>query len=87
MEPARSDEIVRPSAYPALALWPWTFPMGSRQVPVVGPTEALPGRASRPGIAVPSSAVPARPEPARRSSWQLAQDVWQESGVSWERTA
>src|ERR1700727_2498545 len=29
------------SAYPALALWPWTFPTGSRPVPIVGPTEAL----------------------------------------------
>ena len=26
-------------------------------------------------------------DPAQRSSWQLAQEVWQESGVTWERTA
>ncbi len=25
-------------------------------------------------------------DPAQRSSWQLAQEVWQESGVTWERT-
>ena len=26
-------------------------------------------------------------DPAQRSSWQRAQEVWQESGVTWERTA
>jgi hypothetical protein len=75
------------SAYPARALWPWTFPTGSRPVPVVGPTEALRGRGSGPGTAVPSGAVPGVPAPARRSSWQLAQEVWQESGVAWEPAA
>jgi hypothetical protein len=75
------------SAYPALALWPWTFPTGSRPVPVVGPTEALRGRAVSTGIAAPSGAAPILPDPAQRSSWQLAQDVWQQSGVTWERTA
>ena len=75
------------SAYPARALWPWTFPTGSRHVPVVGPTEALRGPAGGPGMAAPSGAAPGLPDPARRSSWQLAQDVWQESGVTWERTA
>jgi hypothetical protein len=73
---------------PARALWPWTFPTGSRPVPVVGPTETLRGRVSGPGMAVPSAAVPGVLDPARRSSWQLAQEVWQESGVTWEeRTA
>ena len=75
------------SAYPARALRPWPFPTGSRPVPVVGPTEALRGRAGDAAMAVPSGAVPSLPDPAQRSSWQLAQDVWQESGVTWERTA
>jgi hypothetical protein len=75
------------SAYPARALWPWTFPTGSRHVPVVGPTEALRGRAGSPGMAVPSGAVPGVLDPAQRSSWQLAQEVWQESGVAWEPAA
>jgi hypothetical protein len=75
------------SAYPARALWPWTFPTGSRPVPVVGPTETLRGRVSGPGLAVPSGAVQGVLDPAQRSSWQLAQEVWQESGVTWERTA
>jgi len=39
--------------YPARDLWPWTFPTGSRPVPVVGPTEALRGRAVSTGIAAP----------------------------------
>src|SRR6202034_4052277 len=60
------------SAYPARALWPWTFPTGSRPVPVVGPTETLRGRVSRPGLAAPSGAVQGVLDPAQRSSWQLA---------------
>jgi hypothetical protein len=72
---------------PVRSLGPWAFQVGSRHVPVVGPTEALRGRAGGPGMAVPSGAVPGLPDPARRSSWQLAQEVWQESGVIWERTA
>jgi hypothetical protein len=75
------------SVYPARALWPWTFPTGSRPVPVVGPTEALRGRATGPGTAVPSGGVPGLPDQAPRSSWQLAQEVWQDSGVTWELTA
>ncbi len=74
-------------ADPARALWPWTFPTAPRYVPVVGPTEALRGRAGGDAMAVPSGAVPAVTDPAPRSSWQLAQEVWQESGVTWERTA
>jgi len=75
-------------ADPARALWPWTFPTAPRYVPVVGPTEALRGRAGGDeGMAAPSGAVPAVTDPAPRSSWQLAQEVWQESGVTWERTA
>src|ERR1700678_4320533 len=41
------------SAYPARALRPWPFPTGSRPVPVVGPTEALRGRAGDAAMAVP----------------------------------
>jgi hypothetical protein len=74
-------------ADPARALWPWTFPTAPRYVPVVGPTEALRGRAGGDGMAMPSGAVPAVTDPAPRSSWQLAQEVWQESGVTWEHTA
>jgi hypothetical protein len=37
-------------------------------------------------MAVRPHAVPALPHPAQRSSWQLAQQVWQESGVAWEPT-
>ena len=105
MEPARSDETTEPPnaddddrggwrpqpapAYPALALWPWSFPIRSRQIPVVGPTEALRGRAGSTGtgMAVPPDAVAVPPDPAQPSSWQQAQEVWQESGVAWERTA
>ena len=78
----------RPAAAdPVRALWPWTFPTGSRQVPVVGPTEALRGRTGGAEVAVPPAAVAAVLDPAQRTSWQRAQEVWQESGVSWERTA
>ena len=73
------------SADPVRALWPWVFPQGWRPVPVVGPTEALRDRAGSPGTAVPPGAVPGAVDPAQPSSWQLAQEVWQESGVTWER--
>ena len=80
-EPARSDEAGR-------ALWPWTFPAGSRPVPVVGPTESLRGRAAdAPVAAAPVALAAAVLDPAPPSSWQLAQEVWQECGVAWERTA
>jgi hypothetical protein len=62
----------------------WSFQNGSRHIPVVGPTEALRGRAGGPGMAVPAGAVPGLLDPRERSGWQLAQDVWQESGVVWE---
>jgi hypothetical protein len=71
---------------PGRALWPWVFPVGSRHVPVVGPTEALRGRSAGPAMPVPEGAVPGLLDPAQRSSWQLAQEVWQESGVAWEHT-
>ena len=72
------------SLHPGRALWPWSLQTGSRHVPVVGPTEALRGRAGGPGMAVPPGAVPGLLDPAQRSGWQLAQQVWQESGVAWE---
>jgi hypothetical protein len=62
----------------------WSFQNGSRPIPVVGPTEALPGRAGGPGMAVAAGAAPGLLDPQQRSGWQLAQDVWQESGVVWE---
>src|SRR3984957_8028799 len=98
MEPARSDETTEPPnaddddrggwrpqpapAYPALALWPWSFPIRSRQIPVVGPTEALRGRAGSTGtgMAVPPDAVAVPPDPAQPSSWQQAQEGWQGAG-------
>src|SRR5580692_11550468 len=73
-------------ADPVRALWPWVFPTGSRPVPVVGPTEELRDRAGGPETA-PPAAVPGSLDPAQRSGWQLAQEVWQESGVTWERSA
>ena len=42
------------------------------------------GRAGGPGMAVPQGAVPGLLDPQQRSGWQLAQQVWQESGVVWE---
>ena len=38
-------------------------------------------------MTAPAGAVAGLLDPARRSSWQLAQEVWQESGVIWERAA
>jgi hypothetical protein len=55
------------------------------RVPVVGPTAALHGHAGGPGFTVPPPG--ALYEPARRSGWQLAQGVWEESGISWEPPA
>jgi hypothetical protein len=74
------------SVHQARGLWPWSLQNGSRRVPVVGPTEALHGRAGGPGMAVPQGAVPGLLDPEQRSGWQLAQQVWQESGVPWEPT-
>ncbi len=72
------------SLQPVSALWPSSFQNGSRRIPVVGPTEALHGRAGGPGMAVPKGAVPGLLDPQQRSGWQLAQQVWQESGAVWE---
>src|SRR6201986_3520404 len=57
---------------------------GPRPIPVVGPTEALRGRAGGPGVDVPPGAVPGLLDHERESGWQLAQRVWQDSGVDWE---
>ena len=37
-------------------------------------------------MAVPPGVVPGLLDPRQRSGWQLAQEVWQESGVAWELT-
>jgi len=85
-----NDDDGRPAGPPPSSLhsvsplWPWSFQNGSRHIPVVGPTEALRGRAGGPGMAVPSGAVPGLLDPQQRSGWQLAQEVWQDSGVVWE---
>src|SRR5262249_61134824 len=69
-------------------------PTGAHQIPpswkesaVVGPTAALRGRAGGPGFTVPPTAVRGLYDPAHRSGWQLAQQVWQESGINWEPPA
>ena len=54
---------------------------------MVGPTAALRGRAGGPGFVVPHGAVRGLYDPAHRSGWQLAQQVWQESGINWEPPA
>jgi hypothetical protein len=55
------------------------------QSPVVGPTAALQGRAGGPGFVPPAGAVPGLYDPAHRSSWQLAQGIWRDSGIGWEQ--
>jgi hypothetical protein len=65
-------------------IWPWASRTEPQQVPVVGPTEALRGRAGGPGLTAPQGAVPGLLDHEQRSGWQLAQQVWQESGISWE---
>jgi len=56
-------------------------------VPAVGPTAALLGRAGGPGFVVPPGAGPGIYDPAHRSAWQLAREVWEESGIGWEPPA
>jgi hypothetical protein len=58
-------------------------PEAAPRGPVVGPTAALRGRPGGPGFVVPPGAVPGLYEPARRSGWQLAHDVWQDAGITW----
>jgi hypothetical protein len=64
--------------------WPSLTRRGPLHIPVVGPTEALRGRAGGPGVDVPPRAVPSLLDRERQSGWQLAQRVWQDSGVNWE---
>jgi hypothetical protein len=52
--------------------------------PVVGPTEALHGRAGGPGFRVPAGAGYGVQDPANRSGWQIADGLWRDSGISWE---
>jgi hypothetical protein len=54
------------------------------QPPVVGPTEALRGRAGGPGFVVPAGLVPGIRDPESRSGWQLAHGLWRESGIDWD---
>src|SRR5215472_14021754 len=81
--PGRGDswqEDPQPTAmHPIPHSWP--------ESAVVGPTAALRGRAGGPGFAVPPTAVRGLYDPANRSGWQLAQQVWQESGINWEPPA
>jgi hypothetical protein len=53
------------------------------QLPIVGPTAALRGRAGGPGFVVPPGAVPGLYDPSNRSGWQLSHGVWRDSGISW----
>ena len=79
-EPAgepRGPALGQPRAY-------GTPPREPRFVPVVGPTAALHGQAGGPGFVVPPGAVSGLYDPARRSGWQLAAGVWDESGIGWE---
>jgi hypothetical protein len=62
-------------------------PRSWRGSAVVGPTPALRGRAGGPGLVVPPGAVRGLYDPAHRSGWQLAQQVWQASGINWEPPA
>src|ERR1700733_9891010 len=64
--------------------WPSLIGRGPRHIPVVGPTEALRDRAGGPGVDAPPGAVPGLLDDERESGWQLAQRVWQDSGVDWE---
>jgi hypothetical protein len=66
--------------------WPSLARRGPRHIPVVGPTEALPGPTSRPRADVPSAPPPALFVQEGQSDWQRAQRAWQESGVDWEET-
>src|SRR5579859_4916643 len=59
-------------------------PDATRPEPVVGPTEALRGRAGGPGLAVPPGARYGLYDPEDRSVWQLSHGVWQDSAAGWE---
>jgi hypothetical protein len=75
----------RPAAvHPSHCPWPGRSPAAPGRRPVVGPTEALRGRAGGPGLTVPAGAIPGLLGLERRSGWQLAQEVWAQAGVRWE---
>ena len=78
--PARSDGA---SGVPE-ARWLSLTRLGPRNIPVVGPTEALHGRPDGPGLAGPRGAVPGLIGHPRKSGWQLAHQAWQDAGVDWE---
>jgi len=65
----------------------WQRPHNGAPPAVVGPTAALQGRAGGPGFAVPPGAMSGLYDPAQRTGWQLAQGLWEESGISWETQA
>ena len=70
---SRWDEPAPTSASPAV------------DAPVVRPTAAQYGRAGGPGFDVPEETVDEAGDSSPRSGWQVAQGVWQGSGVSWEQ--
>src|SRR6185437_15685016 len=67
--------------------WPSLVRRGPRHIPVVGPTEALPGPADRLQADVPPAPAPARRDKEGQSGWQLAQRAWQANSADWEETA
>ena len=71
----RPEDRARPQPRPAPRFRPGP-------VPSLGP--AVRGRPGGPGLNVPPGAAPSLPGGERRSGWQLAQRVWQDSGVDWE---
>ena len=83
-EPARpdnQDSAPAPADHVDLEERPTVTPW---QPPVVGPTEALRGRAGGPGFVVPAGLVPGIHDPQNRSGWQVAHSLWQESGIDWD---
>ena len=77
-EPGASPAVPRPR--PLAVDVPDGIPSRSGRRPDRGAARAR----GRRGMAMPSGPVPGVPDPAQRSRWQLAQEVWQESGVTWE---
>src|SRR6516225_5299309 len=82
MEPVRADAGPEPDQEPGPR-----HSAGPDEPGVVGPTPALRGRAGGPGFVVPPGTVRGLHDQAHRSGWQLAQQVWQESGINWEPPA
>src|SRR5712691_7939376 len=52
--------------------------------PVVGPTEALRGRAGGPGFRVPAGSGYGLRDATDRSGWQIADGLWRDCGISWD---